>query len=395
MLLAKGKTDCDPMELGYDKSREDVLIQHFQKMIDKNEIQCASYCVSRKGKVILHGAVGPRSYEKDCQEPLQADSVHHIASITKVITAVAIMQLIENGLARLDTPVGEILPQFSTPPYNEITIFQLLSHTSGLEPDPGVYEDKYRISSWEHIERSYEKSDKTEKTDWIAAGLSVGLNKKPGTEWQYCSFGFCILGAIIEKLSGQFANDYIEEHILQPLQMKNSGFIIRPEMAEKAIYRNEEEKKKILDIAAGKCSGNMDEGTFWEKIPDTAGGLASNAYDLVRFGNMMLGNGRLGGVRILGRKTVEKMTTYSLHNIPDYCWAANEPDRQYGVGFDMRKGLAYHYSEGTFMHEGAGACSLIIDPKEEMVACWFVPFIDEWYSHGLYNVTNIIWSGLI
>ena len=111
---------------------------------------------------------------------------------------------------------------------------------------------------------------------------------------------------------------------------------------------------------------------------------------------MMLSNGRLGDVRILGRKTVEKMTTYSLHNIPDYCWAANEPDRQYGVGFDMRKGLAYHYSEGTFMHEGSGACSLIIDPKEEMVACWFVPFIgDNWYSHGLYNVTNIIWSGLI
>ena len=396
MLFEKGKLDCDPIEVGYDKSREEVLLRHFEKMMERDEIQCASYCVARKGKIILHGAVGPRSFEEGCTEPLHVDTVHPIYSITKCITGVAIMKLVEDGLARLDTLVGEILPQFAKPPYDKITLFHLLTHTSGMKADEGVFEDAYFIGPWEFIEEANKHAKKGEEVDWIAQGLRAGMTKLPGKEWQYCTFGFVILGAVIEKLSGQFANDYIEEHILKPLGMKDSGFTISKDMASRMIYRDEKKKQQMQEIEEGKRSGYDDEGTMWENVPDTGGGLYSTPYDLVWFGNMMLGNGRLGDVRILGRKTVEKMTAYSLHNTPDHCWGANEPNRQYGVGFDMRKGVGFHYSEGTYMHEGYGACSLIIDPVEEMVAAWFVPFQnDQWYAHGLYNVGNIIWSGLI
>lgn len=396
MLLSKGKIDCDPIELGYDKGREEVLIRHFERMIEKKEIQCASYCVSRKGKIILQGAVGPRSFEEGCQDGVLPDSICPVASITKVFCAVALMQLIENGLARLDTPVGEILPQFNTPPYNKITLFQLLSHTSGLEPDENTYEDKYRVSPWKHIEDDSKGCENLKEFDWISSALKIGLRKEPGTEWQYCSFGFVILGAVIEKLSGEFASDYIQKHILDPLGMKDSGFNVPKDKIGRMFCRNEEEKEIGEEVLSGALSENIDAGTIWEYIPPMGGGMLSTAPDLVRFGNMMLNKGRLDGVRILGRKTVEKMTTNQLHNIPDNCWESCEKDRRYGVGFDMRTGLAYHYSDNTFMHEGAGACCLVIDPVEEMVASWFVPFIgDNWYAHGLYNVTNIIWSGLI
>ena len=75
---------------------------------------------------------------------------------------------------------------------------------------------------------------------------------------------------------------------------------------------------------------------------------------------------RLGDVRILGRKSVEKMTTRQLHNVSDYCWGANKPDRGYGLGVDMRQGPAHSYSVGTYMHEGSGTSSIDIDPKEQL-----------------------------
>jgi CubicO group peptidase (beta-lactamase class C family) len=110
---------------------------------------------------------------------------------------------------------------------------------------------------------------------------------------------------------------------------------------------------------------------------------------------MMLFGGTLNGARILGRKAVERMTTISSA-LPNFCWNANEKKRYYGVGFDMRNGPAFTFSQGTFMHEGAGACSLYIDPKEELVAAWIVPFAKEgWFSRALFNVQNIIWSGLM
>ncbi|MDR2965449.1 MAG: hypothetical protein LBU88_06710, partial [Treponema sp.] len=129
-------------------------------------------------------------------------------------------------------------------------------------------------------------------------------------------------------------------------------------------------------------------------IPGTGGALNGTPYDLIRFGNMVLYGGTFDGVRVLGRKAVEKMTTIAV-DYPNYCWGSNEKQRFYGVGFDMRNGPAFTFSQGTYMHEGAGACSLYIDPKEELVAAWIVPFAKEgWWSRALFNVQNIIWSGI-
>ncbi|MCL2722466.1 MAG: beta-lactamase family protein, partial [Treponema sp.] len=95
MLLTQGKTDCKPYDVGFNEIRIDVLNNHLQHLIDDGEIQCATYCVSRKGKVFAHGGVGKYSFRTDDNTPVQADSIRWIASITKVFTAVAIMKLVE------------------------------------------------------------------------------------------------------------------------------------------------------------------------------------------------------------------------------------------------------------------------------------------------------------
>lgn len=358
-------------------------------------IRGAVYTISHKGKIIANASLGAGSRISDVK--MKPDTVFKIASITKTFAAVAIMQLVEDGYIRLDTKVGEILPQFSKPPFETITVMHLLTHTSGLYPDSGCFPDSAPKSPWEYIEDAEKLWDKKGEFDWISAGISPGLRVPVGTQWQYCSFGFAILGEIITKVSGKFAHDYIMEHIVNPLKMNDTGFVLTADMAKRSFINDKKHKQWLKDVASGKSNGYEDTGTIWEKIPDTGGGLSSTTGDLIRFANAILYGGRLGDVRILGRKAVEKMTTNQLYNIPDKCWGANVADRRYGVGFDMRQSDAFTFSEGTYLHEGFGASSMYIDPKEELAAVWFVPFtnIEFWCADPLYNVQNIIWSGLI
>ena len=397
MTFTQGKIDCKPHEIGYDEKRLDVLNTHFQRLIDDGEIQCTTYCLSRKGKVFAHGAVGKNSYRKDDNTPVQPDAVRYIASITKTFTTVAIMKLVEDGLMRLDIPVAEVLPQFNTPPYNGITPFQLLTHTSGLHTDGGCFDNKYQTNYWKMIADAYKlcEEDKKKDFDWLEAALGTignGLRVKPDTEWAYCSFGFIILGAMIEKITGISSHKYIEENICKPLGLKDTAFDLTLETAKRSII-DQETEKYINDIINGTYKPEWVGEIL--NIPSTGGGLISTAYDVNRFGKMMLFNGTLDGTRIVGRIAVEKMTTLAV-SYPNYCWGAKEKERYYGVGFDMRNGPAFTMSRSTYMHEGSGACSLYIDPKEELVASWIVPFAKEgWFSRAQFNVQNVIWSGLL
>ncbi|MFM9332167.1 serine hydrolase domain-containing protein [Paenibacillus mesotrionivorans] len=397
MLHTAGITDCSPAEVNYDASRIEVLQAHFQQLIDQKKIQAAAYCVSRYGKTFIHGAVGPLSFREHSTEPLLPTSVHSVASITKAVTTVAIAKLVEDGVLRFDMPVGAILKLFDVAPFNKIDIYGLLTHTSGMFPDCAE-SIPYHKSYWQLIDEyfnTYKPEDG--EPDWLKASLSCGVNKLPGEEWQYCSFGFCILGEVIRKVTGITAEQYIEENILKPLGMKDSVFELTPELAKRHIIRNERYEligKALLD---GQPPEISPVEKLWDTIvPKTGGGLMSTPADLIRFANMLLGMGRLGETRILGRKTVEKITTRTLYGVPDHCWNADVKDRSYGIGLDMKQGPAFLYSPTTYLHEGAGACSMVIDPTEQLAAVWFVPFVDNnWRAEALFNVSNIIWSGII
>jgi CubicO group peptidase (beta-lactamase class C family) len=342
----------------------------------------------------MHGALGPISYKEGETRAFKPTDIQYIASVTKIFATVAFMKLVEDGLVRLDTPVGNVLPQFNTPPFNLITAYHLLTHTSGMYPDGGCFENKNHVGYWEHIER-YMKTYKPEdgEFDWLTAALACHPRKGIGEEWQYCSFGIVVIGAMIEKLTGRTAEDYIMDEIAKPLGMDSTCFFLTPEMAANHVIQSKESEEYLNDIINGKEESEEDK--LWRKVPRTGGGLESTARDMIQFGNMLLNKGRLGDVRVIGRKALEKATTRALYNMPNRCWGANDADRLFGIGFDMRHGPAFTYSEGTFNHEGAGACGLYMDPKEELAAAWFVPFKAEgWHDEALFNTINIIWSGI-
>lgn len=397
MKVINGKTDCKPSETGYDESRIEMLEKRFGEMVEKKIIHGASYCISHKGKVIAHGGVG-RDNGMNVDSPMKPDTVFGIASITKTFTATAIMQLIEDGYIRLNTYVGEIIPQFAQKPFDGITLWHLLTHTSGIYPDGGCFSESAPPDSWELIENAAEKWDKQGEFDWISAGISGGLRRPTGKEWMYSSFGFTILGEVVTRVSGMDVHKYIEEKIIKPLKLTDTSFFLTHSMAERCFCHSSKHKEYLDKIVSGEINPRDEDEGVWSAIPNTGGGICSTVYDLVRFGNAYVNNGRLDNARILGRKSVEKMSRIQLSGVPDHCWGADEPNRLYGIGFDIRHGLNYNYSDRTIMHEGAGASSLDIDLEEGLVAAWFVPF-DEgangWSAEPLYNVQNIIWSGLI
>lgn len=375
-------------EVGFDQDRIDLLNKHFEDMIARKKVLSANYCLARDGKIFANTAVGKVSFREDDPRELRPDAILRIASITKLFTSVAIWQLVEDGKLRVNQKVGEIIEEFKEKPFDDITIAHLLSHTSGLHPDGGCFPNKFFVSQWEFIEHDNGKN-------WIAASLGSGLRKKPGEEWAYSSFGFVILGEIITRVSGQFANDYIMDRIIKPCGLVDTGFDYdRKEIVERTNIPHERREKFVNNILNGEAK--VKEESFWDKIPSTGGGLYSTAIDLCKFGIMLQQNGYAEGKRILGRKAIEKMTTlYTTPDIKDYCWDAGGAYRRYGLGPDMRCNEGSLYSEETFFHEGSGGCCLIIDPVEKLVAAWFFPFINEaWCSEPIFSAAAVMWSGL-
>lgn len=398
MEVINGKIDCKPEETGYDSSRIIALNSHFERLINEKMILGAVYTIRHKGKIIANGALGNASRGKNFKQMLP-NTVFGVASITKIFTTVAILQLIEDGFLRLDSFVSDFLTQFKKEPFNNIQIIHLLTHTSGLYPDGGCLSNCEYEDAFDLVHKAIKNWDGKSDFDWITPALACGVKCEPGKEWMYYSFGFVILGAVIKKITGIFGNTYLEDKIMKPLKMNDSAFNPIPikDIAKRIFVWDEDMEQLVNDLASGKEIPQ--EKSTWERleIPSTGGGFWSTTNDLSNFGQMLLNFGRLAGQRILGRKIIEKATSYTLKNVSNNCWGANEPDRDYGIGFDMKTGPAFTYSKGTYMHEGSGTCSIDIDPKEQLIATWFTPWVDPnfWAPEPLFNVQNIIWSGLI
>lgn len=377
----------------YDGSRIDVLDHHFQKMMEKNQLQGATYCMARSGKKFVENSIGSLSFEED-QRPMLPDSIFRIASITKLFTATAIFRLMEDGLFRLDQPVKDILEEFQQGPFQEIQIAQLLSHTSGLQPDPGCFNNPYYVSQWDFMRNGFREQDEK----WLKNALHCGLRTKPGTEWAYSSFGFVVLGEIITRTTGIHCEEFIMNELIRKCEMQDTSFKkgFSLDKLDRFVIVNQRQKEYIELLKQGKEDELNEEDKLWETVPDTGGGLMSTVSDLVKFGVMLEQEGYYGNHRVIGRKTIEKMTSrYTGSDIKDYCWGGQGVERAYGYGPDLRRNSATIYSKGTYFHEGAGSCCLMIDPEEHLVSAWYVPYRNgAWYAEGLYNAANIMWSGL-
>ncbi len=365
-----GPVDATPEEAGFDPANINRLDSYFKKLMGKGTLQGAGYLLSKNGKIFAYRSMGKLTF-KETSRDFHPEAIRRIASITKVFTAVSVLQLIEKGELRLDQTVASIIEEFNNQMFGKINISHLLTHTSGIAPQGGYYLEPYPVD-WDMVYNS---------GNWIKEVLRGKIYNKPGEEWAYSNYGFMILGEIISRVSGVPFEEYVIENIVMPMGMNHTFFKVPSDLRDQVCIAEEWEEQRINN--PGDRTG---------KPPQAAGGLFSTMFDMWKFGMMFLNHGTFNGNKILGRKTIEAMTRPQVKSIKAYHWA-DEKLVTYGLGVGLYINNEF-LSPETFGHEGAGYSAWFIDPKEQFIAMYIVPTKLGWIPEGVITPRNIIWSGI-
>ena len=367
-----------PESLGLSSERLERIGAVVQHDIDDRRIAGAVTLVIRHGHIAWFKSQG--MMDREAGKPMRPDAMFRICSMTKPITSLAVMMLYEEGRFLLDDPVSNYLPEFknpkvlvkpatgesySIPATREITIRDLLRHTSGLtyhwNADLGPRYESAGVASG-LLEYDGTIADSVKKL----AGVALLFN--PGDRFEY-SLGVDVLGRLVEVVSGKPLDEFFRTRIFEPLGMKDTYFY-PPEnkldrLATAYTYDADQGLKRFPDTP-------MKEGSFVysadyasrgpKKLFSGGAGLVSTAMDYARFCQMMLDEGKVGNTRLLSRKSVELMTHDQLGKIG--------PEQGFGLGFGvsgMKSPLSELGSPGEYNWGGFFYTGFTIDPKEQMI----------------------------
>lgn len=370
----------DPETAGFSTLRLERLDNLFRGYVTRGELPGMIATVARRGKTVYYQKFGWKDIET--QKPMRADTIFMIASMTKPITAVAAMMLYEEGYFQLNTPVSTFLPGFKdvmvyaggqgdqiklTPLDREITFRHLFTHTAGLSYGWDESDPLDRL--YQQAQQKYQQQGLPFTNQALAEELShLPLAFQPGTHWRY-SLSIDVLGALVEIISGQPLDQYLQGRIFDPLGMPDTAFFIPSE--------------KLNRVAAVYGHPNPEEGLKrMEAIkPETAppafasggGGLVSTIGDYSRFCQMMVDEGEFDGHRLLSPKTVELFAIN--HCPPETLPYAFEVGSLYHAGYGYSLGIRVLMdvsqsgiagSPGEFGWDGAYSTYFWIDPLEKL-----------------------------
>ena len=393
--LALGAERVRPEEVGLSSERLSRNGEFALAEMEKGRIAGAVSLVARRGHIVYFESAGKADIEEG--RAMREDSIFRIASMTKPIVSLAVMMLHEEGRFLLDDPIARFIPELgklrvavvpegeavspealeTVPAAREITIHDLLTHRSGFTYgfiNQGPVGELYRRT------RLLESSTNEELVRKLA---ELPLVHQPGTTFEY-SHSTDVLGRLLEVVSGQRLDRFLEERILLPLGMKDTKFYLSADEAKRLVtlyQRGESPSLKPLD--GGRESRLVVGPKTWFS---GGGGLVSTAADYYRFLQMLLNGGELDGTRLVSRKTVELMTTDHLgKEIPIY------PGYGFGLGFAVLQELGKGHSlgsEGDYTWGGIFNTVFWVDPKEELVLIFltnFSPFDRDqrWYVKTL------------
>ena len=368
----------DPKALGFDPARLAAIDGSIQAKIEAGAFPGAIMLVARDGKIAHMGLLGSRAPDG---APMSADTLFRIYSMTKPIVSVAALALVEQGRLELGQPLGDLIPAFAKtrvatgardgngrpvtePAARPITILDLMRHTSGLTYGffgQGVVRDAYRDAAVGSVGLS--------NVPAAARLASLPLEHQPGTTWEY-SRATDVLGAVVEIISGKPLKQALQELVLGPLDMRDTGFIVADEADHPRIAEPHASDSRI-------GAYGMFDPRITRPSQSGGGGLLSTVSDYARFAQMLLNGGELDGVRILKPETVARMTRD--HTISE----GMKPGKYYlpGQGYGFGLGVAVRISDqdtsrpgtvGDYFWGGAGGTYYFADPAQDMFALFMI-----------------------
>jgi len=375
---------ADPETVGISPERLEILTRTFREYVDSGQLPGAVVLVARGGQVAYLEAFGEMDRENGV--PMQENTIFRIASQSKAIISVGIMILQEEGKLLIGDPVGRYIPEFMETTVavpkegggydvveadRPITIRDLLTHTAGIGYGGGVAADVWKeagIQGWYFAHRD------EPVLETVRRMASLPFDAQPGTKYVY-GYNTDILGALIEVVSGEPLDAFLQRRILDPLGMVDTHFYLPENKKERlaVVYSVTEDGLE----RAPDPGGMVGQGAYVEgprKSFSGGAGLLSTAMDYARFLQMMLNGGILDGSRILSYKTVELMTVSHLRDIP---YKRNE-GVGFGLGFRVVEDVGDRGEPGTIGEYGSGGAyhsTYWVDPWEDLVVVYFTQVI--------------------
>jgi CubicO group peptidase (beta-lactamase class C family) len=382
LAFAQGLPTASPEAVGLSSARLARVTELVKGEIAKGRYPGAVALVARHGKVAYFEALGQRDPQSGA--PMTKDAIFRLYSMTKPFASVAVMTLVEDGKILLNDPVSKYLPKLKglqvsvprvdpqtgrvsyalVPAEREITIQDLLRHTSGLVY--GVF------TSHAGVKEAYAK----EGVDWenvtpaeqVERLARVPLAHQPGSAWEY-GLSTDVLGRVVEAVSGATLGQFLQERLFAPLKMTDTAFLVPNGKAARLA------QPFAKDPVSGDAVKLLDV-TVAQKNDAGGAGSAGTVADYARFSQMLLNGGQLDRVRILGRATVAQMTSDHLGaHLGDIRVASPILARGYGfgLGFAVRKETGLNWvtgSAGEYRWGGAAGTAFWVDPKEQMIVVW-------------------------
>lgn len=355
----------DPAAVGLSADRLQRISSALRSEVARGTIPGAVVAVARRGRVVFHEGCG--FLDPAAGIPMPKDAIFPIASLTKPLTAVGALMLVETGRLLLEDPVDRYLPQLgarrvAAPAGTEAarrppTIQDLMRHTAGLP---------FGTVGGTDLERQYFALTASDRTaaEFLAQLASLPLCHQPGTRWDY-GLGFDVLGTIMESLVGRRLGDYQSEHLFGPLGMVDTAYFVPPAKAARF----------ARPLARDPVTGEATNSRLRNAAPlrDCGGNHCySTAMDYLRFAEMLRQQGSLHGRRYLGRKTVEFMTSDQMTSDIDLgrLWSrGNLQGYGFGLGVAVRRpivGSGMLGSPGDFNWGGGSGSFFWVDPREEL-----------------------------
>ena len=369
-----------PDDVGMSAERLERVGEMIQRAIDAKQISGAVTVVARRGRVAHFEARGLMDIEANA--PMRKDAIFPIASMTKPVTGVAILMLVEEGKIRLADPVSRFVPEFrepkvairrsdsageggdiyTVPAEREVTVHDLITHTSGLGSGGAASEATSRIAP---------RDGTGTVADWAAALGAAPLDFQPGTRWAYSGLaGIDTLGRIVEVASGLTFDEFLRQRIFEPLGMKDTAFNVPEDKKQRVVtlYRRTPDGLELRAVPAWVATTTLHGG---------GGGLWSTAEDYLQFAQMLVNGGELNGTRLLGSRTVALMASNHVGDLYEKAGrVGGSPGKGFGLTVDVvLDGVAArgdHRSTGSFGWGGAFGTTWWVDPKEDLTAVLMV-----------------------
>jgi CubicO group peptidase (beta-lactamase class C family) len=333
-------TQALPEDAGMSSQKLKLALQLLDQEVKEGRIPGATACIARKGKVVAEYAVGWAEKTEQRQRAIDYSTIFDLASLTKVMaTLPAVLLLLERGLIRLKDPVSLYIPEFAAQSKKDVTIRQLLTHTSGLAAHRVMY-----TQGW----------SKSEILQYI---WDQPLEYLPDSQMVYSDLGFITLGAIVEKVSNMLLSEFVEKEIYGPLGMNNT------------LYKPSEELKERIaatefDLSLGryKLGEVHDDNAYALGGVSGHAGLFATAKDVAIYGQMWLNGGIYGDYRLFSPPTIKAATTGYTHTIQ----GANR-----GLGWvlknDQWDASGDLFSPFSYGHTGFTGTSVTCDPENELL----------------------------